>query len=140
MSSGAAKKTKRILPGVLLRNKKLRFISKDVYLKIINTTSIFFKNIKKKILKLHIAHNEGNYFADNNLIKQLEDNDLIALKYSDVSGNTNEDTNANGSIENIAGILNNKKNILGMMPHPERMINHNIYGDDGKFFFQNLLS
>ena len=129
-----------LLPGVLLRNKKLRFISKDVYLKIINTTSIFFKNIKKKILKLHIAHNEGNYFADNNLIKQLEDNDLIALKYSDVSGNTNEDTNANGSVENIAGILNNKKNILGMMPHPERMINHNIYGDDGKFFFQNLLS
>ena len=129
-----------LLPGILLRNKKLKFISKDVYVKVTNKNSKYFKEIKQKILKWHIAHNEGNFFANENIIKKLQDNDQIAIKYCDVSGVIKEDFNPNGSIENIAGILNEQKNILGMMPHPERAVNEDIYSNDGKFFFESLLS
>ena len=129
-----------LLPGILLRNKKLKFISKDVYVKVTNKNSKYFKEIKQKILKWHIAHNEGNFFANENIIKKLQDNDQIAIKYCDVSGVIKEDFNPNGSIENIAGILNEQKNILGMMPHPERAVNEDIYSNDGKFFFESLLA
>ena len=127
------------MPGVLLRNKNLRFISKDVYLKIINTTSIFFKNIKKKILKLHIAHNEGNYFCSNEELKSLEDNNQIAVTYCNKMGLENDENNPNGAIKNIAGIFNKNKNVLGMMPHPERMVDAHLSGEDGSLFFENLL-
>ena len=129
-----------LLPGILLRNKKLKFISKDVYVKVTNKNSKYFKEIKQKILKWHIAHNEGNFFANENIIKKLQDNDQIAIKYCDVSGVIKEDFNPNGSIETIAGILNEQKNILGMMPHPERAVNEDIYSNDGKFFFESLLA
>ncbi len=129
-----------LLPGILLRNKKLKFISKDVYVKVTNKNSKYFKEIKQKVLKWHIAHNEGNFFANKNIIKKLQDNDQIALKYCDASGGIKQDSNPNGSIENIAGILNEQKNILGMMPHPERAVNEDIYSNDGKFFFESLLT
>ena len=129
-----------LLPGALLRNKKLKFISKNIYLKIINNNSKFCKNYKKgSIIKLHIAHNEGNYFADNNLLSKLEEENLIAFKYSDEKGNVNDIINPNGSINNIAWILNNKKNILGMMPHPERLIDPLLSGEDGSIMFESLL-
>ena len=105
-----------LLPGVLLRNKKLRFISKNVFLKVVNVDSKFCLNYNKKdIIKLPIAHNEGNYFANNELLQKLEDNNLIAFKYCDSKGSIKEDSNPNGSSNNIAGILNNKQNILGIM-------------------------
>ena len=129
-----------LLPGVLLRNKKLRFISKNVYLKVNNVNNKFCLNYKgKKIIKLPIAHNEGNFFAQEKILKELEDSDLIAFKYCDVNGNTNEASNPNGSSKNIAGILNVNKNILGMMPHPERHIDPVLSGDDGSFMFESLL-
>jgi len=129
-----------LLPGALLRNKKLKFISKNIYLKIININSKFCINYKKEgIIKLHIAHNEGNYFANNNLLNKLEEENLIAFKYSDEKGNINDNTNPNGSSNNIAGILNNKKNILGMMPHPERLIDPLLSGEDGSIMFESLL-
>ena len=81
-----------------------------------------------------------NFFADNNLIKKLEDKNLIAFKYCDEKGNINENSNPNGSLENIAGILNSKKNILGMMPHPERMIDQSLSGEDGSVFFDNIIN
>ena len=130
-----------LLPGVLLRNEKLRFLSKNVFLKVMNLNNKFCLNYRKKnIIKLPIAHNEGNYFADDNQLKNLEDKNLIAFKYCDEKGLINKTSNPNGSLNNIAGILNNEKNILGMMPHPERLIEPLLSGEDGSIMFQSLLA
>ena len=129
-----------LLPGVLLRNKKLRFLSKNVFLKVLNLNNQFCLNYKKKdIIELPIAQNEGNYFANNELLQNLEDENLIVFKYCDEKGNINKKSNPNGSSNNIAGILNNKKNILGMMPHPERLIDPLLSGEDGSIMFESLL-
>jgi len=127
-----------LLPGALLRNKKLRFISKNVHLKITNNSNNFLAKFEKNIIELHIAHNDGNYYIDLDGLKKLEDNNLIAFKYCDNQGNTSPENNPNGSIKNIAGIYNSNQNILGMMPHPERMINKYLSGTDGSIFFNNL--
>ena len=128
-----------LLPGVLLRNKKLRFIAKNVYLKVLNFNNHFCLNYKEKdIIKLPIAHNEGNYFANDEILKNLEDKNLIAFKYCDEKGNIDRNYNPNGSSNNIAGILNNDKNILGMMPHPERLIDPILSGKDGSMMFESL--
>ena len=128
-----------LLPGVLQQNKRLEFICKNVFIKVNNTENKYFKNIKKNILELHIAHNEGNYFCSKEDLKLIVDNNQIAATYCDSEGNSNEDSNPNGAIQNIAGIFNKEKNILGMMPHPERMIDKYLSGDDGSIFFENLL-
>ncbi len=129
-----------LLPGALLRNKKLRFLSKNVFLKVINTNNQFCFNYKNKnIIELPIAHNEGNYFANVELLRNLEDNNLITFKYCNKNGNIEKNSNPNGSSNNIAGILNDKKNILGMMPHPERLIDPLLSGEDGSILFKSLL-
>ena len=130
-----------LLKGTLLRNKKLKFINKDVYIKVLNNETKFTNKYKKdEILKINIAHNEGNFFTDDNHLNQLKKENLIAFKYSDEKGNINDFSNPNGSMENIAGIYNSKKNILGMMPHPERMIDNLISNDDGINLFSSLLN
>ena len=88
----------------------------------------------------HIAHNEGNYFCSKDELKMLNDNNLIAVSYCNNNGEINEKSNPNGAIKNIAGIFNKEKNILGMMPHPERMIDKYLSGEDGSIFFKNLLN
>ena len=129
-----------LLKGVLLRNKNLKFINENVYLKVTNNNCKFTNKYKKdQILEINIAHNEGNYFTNPDHLKQLEDQDLIAFKYCDKNGNINEKSNPNGSLKNIAGILNSKKNILGMMPHPERMIDDLISNRDGVNLFKSLI-
>ena len=128
-----------LLPGALLRNKYLEFICKNVFVKINNSENKYFKNIKKNILKLHIAHNEGNYFCSPDELKFIEDNNQIAVNYCNKNGDISEEHNPNGSIDNIAGIFNKSKNILGMMPHPERMIDSYLSGEDGSIFFENLI-
>ena len=128
-----------LLPGALLRNKYLEFICKNVFVKINNSENKYFKNIKKNILKLHIAHNEGNYFCSPDELKFMEDNNQIAVNYCNKNGDISEENNPNGSINNIAGIFNKSKNILGMMPHPERMIDSYLSGEDGSIFFENLI-
>ena len=129
-----------LLSGVLLRNKKLRFLSKNVFLKVINVNNKFCLNYRKKdIIELPIAHNEGNYFASEEQIKKLEDKNLVAFKYCDEKGDINKNTNPNGSSNNIAGILNDQKNILGMMPHPERLIDPLLSGEDGSLMFESLI-
>tara|TARA_Y100001970_G_scaffold7356_1_gene8400 strand:+ start:4864 stop:5547 length:684 start_codon:yes stop_codon:yes gene_type:complete len=128
-----------LLPGVLQRNKNLEFICKNVFIKINNNSNSFFNNIKKNVLKLHIAHNEGNYFCSNDELKTIEDNNQIAITYCNSEGLSNEENNPNGAIKNIAGVLNKEKNVLGMMPHPERMIDKYLSGDDGSIFFENIL-
>jgi len=129
-----------LLPGVLLRNKYLEFICKNIFVKINDKDNSYFKNIKKDTLELHIAHNEGNFFCTEEQIKEINDNNQIALSYSDEAGEINNLNNPNGSMKNIAGIFNKEKNILGMMPHPERMIDPALSGEDGSIFFDNLIN
>tara|TARA_B100000029_G_scaffold366379_1_gene359769 strand:- start:2811 stop:3494 length:684 start_codon:yes stop_codon:yes gene_type:complete len=129
-----------LLPGALLRNKFSKFICKNVFVKINNIENNYFKNIKKNVLNLHIAHNEGNYFCSGEQMKEIQENNQIALLYCDEKGEVNEKYNPNGSSKNIAGIFSRKKNVLGMMPHPERMIEKYLSGEDGSLFFENLLN
>jgi phosphoribosylformylglycinamidine synthase len=91
-------------------------------------------------LKINIAHNEGNYFTDSKHLQDLKENNLIAFKYCDGKGSVNDQSNPNGSLENIAGIYNSNKNILGMMPHPERMVDELISNTDGINLFSSLLN
>ena len=128
-----------LLPGVLQQNKYLNFICKNIYVKINDKKNKYFKNISKDILELHIAHNEGNYFCSDEELKVMEENNQIALTYCDSEGSSNEDFNPNGAIKSIAGIFNKEKNVLGMMPHPERMIDKYLSGEDGSVFFENLI-
>ena len=129
-----------LLPGVLQQNKYLNFICRNVHVKINDKKNKYFKDIKKDILELHIAHNEGNYFCSDEELKLIEENDQIALTYCNSEGLSNEEYNPNGAIKNIAGIFNKEKNVLGMMPHPERMIDQSLSGEDGSLFFKNLIN
>ena len=129
-----------LLKGTLLRNKNLKFINKDVYLKVLNNSTKFTNKYKKEqILKINIAHNEGNYFTNTSHLEKLKNENLIAFKYCEEDGVVSDNSNPNGSIENIAGIFNEKKNILGMMPHPERMVDEIISNKDGINLFLSLL-
>ena len=130
-----------LLKGTLLRNKDLKFINKDVYIKVMNNKSKFTNKYNKdQVLKINIAHNEGNFFTDNNHLRELQEKNLIAFKYCDKKGDINNKSNPNGSLENIAGIYNSEKNILGMMPHPERMVDELISNTDGKNLFSSLFN
>ncbi len=130
-----------LLKGTLLRNKDLKFINKDQNIKVLNNKTKFTSKYNfNQILKFNIAHNEGNYFTDNKHLDELKKDNLIAFKYCDEKGNINNNSNPNGSMENIAGIFNAKKNILGMMPHPERMIDKLISNDDGVNLFSSIIN
>ena len=129
-----------LVPGVLLRNKYLEFICKNVFVKVKNKDNKYFRNLDKDILELHIAHNEGNYFCTKDQLKEINDNEQIAIYYCNENGDIKEQYNPNGSIKNIAGIFSKEKNVLGMMPHPERMIDISLSGEDGSLFFNNLIN
>ena len=130
-----------LLKGTLLRNKNLKFINKDIHVKVMNNKTKFSNKYKKdEVLKINIAHNEGNFFTDNDHLQELNENSLIAFKYCNEKGNADNQSNPNGSLENIAGIYNSKKNILGMMPHPERMVDKLISNRDGVNLFSSLLN
>ena len=130
-----------LLKGTLLRNKNLKFINKDINIKVINNQTSFTSKYKlNQILKINIAHNEGNYFTNPTHLNELKNENLIAFKYCDEKGNINNQSNPNGAMDNIAGIFNKNKNVLGMMPHPERMIDKYLSGEDGSIFFKNLLN
>ena len=130
-----------LLKGTLLRNKNLKFINKDIHIKVMSNQTKFTNKYKdNQTLKINIAHNEGNFFTDKNNLKELKDENLIAFKYSDEKGTISETSNPNGSLENIARIFNKNKNILGMMPHPERMVDKMISNEDGINLFSSLLN
>ena len=121
-----------LLPGSLLNNINIKFLSKNVSLEVVNNESSFTHLIDKKdVLSMPIAHRQGNYFADKQLVKELEDNNQIAFKY--------KYENPNGSISDIAGILNSKKNVLGMMPHPERASDSLLGSRDGYKIFESIV-
>ncbi len=129
----------RLLPGTLIRNNCLSFICKTTKLSVVNNSTYFSqKYFENQIIDIPIAHNEGNYFANDEIIKELEDNNQIAFKYCDEDGNFSNDANPNGSLQNIAGIINKKGNVLGMMPHPERATNRLSRLNDGENFFLSI--
>jgi len=123
-----------LLPGALMRNSNLRFVCKNVSLTIENKKTIFTRyfaqNGQVSSISLPIAHAEGNYFCDNDTLKELEDNNKVVFRYVD---------NPNGSIKNIAGITNEKGNVLGMMPHPERACEGIVNGTDGSYLFKSII-
>jgi|TARA_B100001105_G_scaffold101061_1_gene80970 phosphoribosylformylglycinamidine synthase len=129
----------RLLPGTLIRNNCLSFICKTTKLSVVNNRTYFSqKYFESQIIDIPIAHNEGNYFANDEIIKELEDNNQVAFKYCDEDGNFSNDANPNGSLKNIAGIINKKGNVLGMMPHPERATNRLSRLNDGEKFFLSI--
>jgi phosphoribosylformylglycinamidine synthase len=128
-----------LLPGVMVRNESLNFVCKDVYLKIENKETSFTKGINgKNSLKIPIAHGEGNYFADETTLKELEDNHQVVFRYCSSDGKITKKDNPNGSIMNIAGIVNKKGNVMGMMPHPERNSDPVLRKTDGSLIFKAL--
>ena len=127
-----------LLDGALMRNSSLSFICRDIFIKSKNTNSIFTKDTN--IAKMPIAHNEGNYFVSSEKLKKMEDNDQIAFQYCSKNGDINQEANPNGSLKNIAGVLNKQKNVLGMMPHPERAAETILGCDDGKSIFTSVFN
>jgi phosphoribosylformylglycinamidine synthase I len=129
-----------LLPGAMLRNTSLRFICKFVNIKVENERSPFSNLCEKgQVLKIPIAHTDGNYFIQEEGLKQLEENDQIIFRYCDERGNVTLESNPNGSLDNIAGICNQTKNVLGMMPHPERASEILLGSEDGKYIFQSIV-
>ena len=129
-----------LLPGVLLKNASLKFICRHVHLRVENTNSAFTGGYKKKqTVKIPIAHGDGNYFINTKGIKEIEENEQIAFRYCSDQGKINSESNPNGSLMNIAGVLNRDKNVLGMMPHPERVVDESTGGNDGKLMFNSIL-
>jgi phosphoribosylformylglycinamidine synthase len=131
----------RLLPGAFIKNSSTKFICKWVNIRIENNISPFTHIFHRgDVLKIPIAHAEGNYYAGHDDIKYLKGNSLIAFKYCDQEGLVDSESNPNGSVENIAGILNSQGNILGMMPHPERCCEEVLGGKDGKLIFESIIS
>jgi phosphoribosylformylglycinamidine synthase len=130
-----------LLDGTLLHNNQQKFICKNVFLKSTSNNSLLNTLAPKdQALKIPIAHGEGRFFADNDTIKKLEDNDNIIYKYCDENGIVNDASNPNGSILNIAGICNDGKNVYGMMPHPERAADKELGNTDGLYILEGLLN
>ena len=127
----------KLLEGALIKNSSQLFSCKKVFLRIENKENYFTKNIKKGVVQYPIAHSQGKFYVDDYNLKKLQDNDQIMFKYSSKTGDISNKYNPNGSIQNIAGIVNKKKNVLGLMPHPERAID-SFSGKDGINFFKGL--
>jgi phosphoribosylformylglycinamidine synthase I len=128
-----------LLPGALLHNNTQKFICKNVHLKPISQSSAITKGLEDKAYKIPIAHGEGRFYAPEDTMKSIEDNDQIIFKYASESGVISEEFNPNGSLNNIAGISNSAKNVFGMMPHPERAADGVLSNLDGKAIFESLL-
>lgn len=127
-----------MLPGALLRNKSVSFICKDVFLRKERTDTAFTSAITKPVLRIPIAHGEGAYYADADTITELEAEGRIVFRYVDADGNATNEANPNGSLNNIAGVMNKRGNVFGMMPHPERAADAVLGNTDGLMLFQSL--
>ena len=129
-----------LLPGAMHRNTGLHFICKYVNILTENTDTAFTSACEKgQVLRIPIAHNEGNYYIDEKGLKELEDNKRIIFRYCDVDGGTSVRSNPNGAVSNIAGITNKRGNVLGMMPHPERSSEDELGSSDGLLIFKSML-
>lgn len=130
-----------LLEGALLRNENQLFICDNVYLKTATNKTLVTGNLAKDdVVKIPIAHAEGRYYADNETIQRLEQNDQVLFYYCDAAGNVNDSTNPNGSVNNIAGITNKSRNVFGMMPHPERAASEKLFNVSGRVMFESILA
>jgi len=130
-----------LLPGAMKRNDSLRFICKYVNLRVENIETPFTNQLDKgQIVKIPIAHGEGNYFADEETLKELNDNDQVIFRYSSAQGGISPEFCPNGSLENIAGISNKEGNVLGLMPHPERSMTNLLGSADGRKVFESIIN
>jgi phosphoribosylformylglycinamidine synthase subunit PurQ / glutaminase len=129
-----------LLPGVLMRNKSQKFTCKNAWIRTETTDSLITREIPlHKALKIPIAHAEGQYFADDATLAQMKQNDQILFRYCNENGEVTEAANPNGAIDNIAGICNEKRNVFGMMPHPERASDEILGNTDGRYIFDSIL-
>lgn len=130
-----------LLPGAMLRNTSLRFICKFVHIEVENENTPFTNLCPKgQVLKIPIAHTDGNYFISEESLTRLEQNQQIVFRYCDHQGKITSEANPNGSLYNIAGICNEKRNVLGMMPHPERASEEILGSEDGKYILQSIVN
>jgi len=130
-----------LLPGALMRNRNLRFICKNVYIRAENIDTIFTSKMKKgQTLSIPVAHGEGNYFIGDAGYQGLIDNNQIVFRYCSAEGKLTDTDNPNGSRDSIAGVINKKGNVLGMMPHPERAIEQILGSADGRYLFESMIS
>jgi phosphoribosylformylglycinamidine synthase len=128
-----------LLPGAMLRNRGLRFVCKYVNIRVETTDNQLTAGLERgQVLRIPIAHSDGNYYDYPDKIKELEDNDQIVFRYCDADGDITDQANPNGSISNIAGICNRDKNVFGMMPHPERAVEKILNSEDGLKLFRSI--
>ena len=129
-----------LLPGTLMRNESLRFISRPTTLRVENVDTPFMGALKEgQVVTFPIAHGEGRYFAEGDTLDRLEANDQVVFRYSTADGAVTDEANPNGSERGIAGIVNENGNVCGLMPHPERCVEALLGGDDGRFVFESLV-
>lgn len=130
-----------LVPGALLHNNQRKFICENFYLKSQTSNSLLTSQVDAaKALKIPIAHGEGNFFANADTLKALNDNDQVLFRYCDAAGNISAASNPNGAVENIAGVCNKNRNVFGMMPHPERAADSLLANQDGLAIFESILS
>jgi phosphoribosylformylglycinamidine synthase subunit PurQ / glutaminase len=130
-----------LLPGVLMRNASLKFVCRDVLLKVEQTATPFTSRfVPGEVIRLPVAHGEGNYYADAPTLDRLEAEGRVVLRYVDADGNATAEANPNGSQRNIAGICDENRRVLGLMPHPERLIEPLLGGIDGRKVFESALA
>ena len=129
-----------LLPGVLMRNKGLKFICSDVNVRVENSNTGFTSEYDNgQVLTIPVAHADGNYFADEETLGELDQEGRVVFRYATSAGDATDDANPNGSLSNIAGIINKQGNVMGMMPHPERVSEVILAGTDGKGVFESIL-
>jgi phosphoribosylformylglycinamidine synthase len=128
-----------LLEGALLHNLSQTFICKNVNIKPASSSAAITQGLENRAYKIPIAHGEGRFYAPDNMLQSIQDNDQVIFQYCDEQGNINPENNPNGALMNIAGITNKNKNVFGMMPHPERAADSELANTDGKFIFESLL-
>jgi len=130
-----------LLPGALLRNIGLKYLCRFEYLRTETIDTPFTSLMKQgQLLRIPIGHGDGNFFADSDTLKRIEDNDQVVFRYADANGRITPEANPNGSLNNIAGIVNEAGNVLGMMPHPDRSYERILGSADGKLIFESMVN
>lgn len=129
-----------LLPGAMLKNRNLRFVHRDVYLRCENTNTVFTGALEEgAVLRMPVSHAEGNYFASGKQLEEIEEQGQVVFRYVDAQGTRAEGSNPNGSVQDIAGICNDRGNVVGLMPHPDRAIEELLGSTDGRAMFESAV-
>lgn len=131
----------RLIPGAMMHNQHLRHVCKDIYMRCETTDTLFTHSLQQgQVFRIPVSHGEGNFHISEDGLKSLQDNDQILFRYCDANGELSEEANFNGSVDHIAGITNTGRNVLGMMPHPERAMEKILGSEDGRPIFESILN